>query len=163
MIDTTDNSNDTENRAAVILLNPDRTKFLVGHAPNKSWRLPNQWDLVGKGHIEKTENAIDTIQRELFEESNIDCTDLEKTFIGTVAYQKGLLSLYVVILPDLNVDIKCQSCFTDNFGKKRPEFTKFEWIDFSQYKQYLYKSLVKAFDTLDIVNTIQKMTTDGIL
>lgn len=150
MTNTTININDTKNRVAAIILSPDRKYFLTGKAPNRKYDLN---DFVGKGHIEFDETPEETLQREIFEESNLNVKDLSFTFVDTIKYQQGQMHFYVIVLPELPKNLKCNSCFTDFRGKEQPEFESFEWVSLDDWNTKLYKSLQKTCQTIfDKVN-----------
>lgn len=141
MINTTDNSLDTKNRIAAIIISPDRKYFLTGKAPNRKYDLN---DLVGKGHIEYTEIPETALQREIFEESNINIKDLSITFVDSIKYQQGQMHFYIIVLPKIPEDIKCNSYFVNFAGRDKLEFESFEWVALKDWKTKLYKSLQKT-------------------
>lgn len=141
MIDTTDNTADTKNRVAAIIISPDRKYFLTGKAPNRKYDLN---DIVGKGHIEYNEKPEVTLQREIFEEANIDIKELSVNFIDSVKYQQGQMHFYAIVLPIIPDDVKCNSYFTDFAGRNKLEFESFEWVSIDNWKTKLYKSLQKV-------------------
>lgn len=145
---------DTKYRVGTILIHPLGTKFLIGRAPNHA-NGPNQWDLVGKGHIQIGDSLEETINRETLEECGLDISKKDKCKIGTFPYSNGTLTLFSVDL-EYKDDIEnifapkpsgfsCSSYF-EWYGKQLPEFEEWKWIEFSDYDKYLYKSLVKLFD-----------------
>lgn len=134
-IDTTDNSNDTQNRVAAIFLSPDKQSFLTGRAPNRKDRN----DFVGKGHIELGEDPLTTLKREAFEEANIDLDEYQVLELTSVPYQKGTMFFYVIPLVEIP-ELKC-NCVFDWYGRKLPEFSRFDWIPLNDWKGKLYKSL----------------------
>lgn len=158
MINTTINNNDTKNRVAAIILSPDRKYFLTGKAPNRKYDLN---DFVGKGHIEFDETPKETLQREIFEESNIDVKDLSFTFIDTIEYQQGQMHFYAIVLPNLPEDLKCNSYFVDFRGKKQPEFESFEWVKLEDWNTKLYKSLQNVCQ--NIFDKVSNWINEGLI
>lgn len=148
MIDTTDTSNDSLDRAAALLVSPDGKSLLIGHAPNRK-SGDNQWDIVGKGHIEKGDNAKNTCVREVEEEASLKINKDSLVYLGSAKYQKGKLHIYIYTLSEMPENIKCNSCF-DWYGKSVPEFEEYKWVTFQEAKKYLYKGLVKVLDELGV-------------
>lgn len=150
MINTSINNTDTKNRVAAIILSPDRKYFLTGKAPNRKYDLN---DFVGKGHIEFGEVPEVTLQREIFEESNLDVKNLNIIFVDTIKYQQGQMHFYAIVLPELPKNLKCNSFFIDYKGKEQPEFESFEWVKIEDWNKKLYKSLQNTcqnvFDKLE--------------
>lgn len=133
---------DTKNRVATLIFSPEG-KLLVGHAPNRPLG-DNQWDIVGKGHIDSTDNPLETCIREVWEESGISIKNSsDLNFQGVVKYQNGSMYIYTLFLEENVDELKCNSFF-DWYGKQLPEFSEFMWIDLVDAKQYLYKVLYKA-------------------
>lgn len=154
MIDTTDDSLDTENRVAAIIQVGD--EILLGHAPNKK-DGPNSWDLAGKGHIEIGDNPEESVIREVKEETNIDITKDDLWRLGSSKYQKGKMIFFLIRLKKKPDDIKCISMF-EMYGKKFPELSKFEWVNLDEATKYLYKGLSKVFE--EYVELIKELKTD---
>ena len=162
VVNTTDNSNDSEDRVATIILSPDRSTFLIGHAPNRSFKKDNQWDIVGKGHIEYGDKPIESAIRETLEESNIDISGLPTTIIDTVKYKTGHMTIVAVVLPEMSVEIICKSVF-DCFGKQLPEFSVFKWITFAEAETHLYRGLYQTLTNASIFEKIENQLKNGLL
>lgn len=154
MIDTTDNSLDTENRVAAIIQVGD--EILLGHAPNKK-DGPNSWDIAGKGHIEVGDSPEEAVIREVKEETNIDITSDDLWRLGTSDYQKGRMVFFLIRLKEKPKNIKCISTF-EMYGKKFPEISKFEWVKLDEAVNYLYKGLSKVF--IDYIDLIKELETE---
>ena len=154
MIDTTDDSLDTENRVAAII--QVGNEILLGHAPNKK-DGPNSWDIAGKGHIEVGDSPEETVIREVKEETNIDITSDDLWRLGTSDYQKGRMVFFLIRLKEKPKDIKCISTF-EMYGKKFPEISKFEWVDLDEAVNYLYKGLSKVF--VEYIDLIKELDTE---
>lgn len=154
MIDTTDDSLDTENRVAAIIQVGD--EILLGHAPNKK-DGPNSWDIAGKGHIEVGGNPEETVIREVKEETNIDIASDDLWRLGTSKYQKGKMIFFLIRLKEKPKNIKCISMF-EMYGKKFPELSKFEWVKIDEAANYLYKGLSKIF--VEYIDLIKELKTE---
>lgn len=142
-------SKDTKNRVAVLLVHPDNQTLLVGRAPNRK-RGPNQWDIVGKGHIASGEDKRTTAVREVWEESGITVHENDLRFIGKAPYTGGEINFYSCNLETEPKELICNSFFEQN-GKTYPEFVEYKWIDFESIPEYLYKSLATV-----LFNVLQK-------
>lgn len=154
MIDTTDDSLDTENRVAAII--QVGNEILLGHAPNKK-DGPNSWDLAGKGHIEVGDTPEDSVVREIKEETNLDINIDDLWRLGSSKYQKGKIIFFLIRLKEKPKNIKCISTF-EMYGKKFPELSKFEWVNIGDAQTYLYKGLSKVFG--DYIELIKELKTD---
>ena len=139
MIDTTDNSLDTENRVAAII--QVENEILLGHAPNKK---------VG-------DTPEDAVVREIKEETNLDINIDDLWRLGSSKYQKGKIVFFLIRLKEKPKNIKCISTF-EMYGKKFPELSKFEWVNIDDAQTYLYKGLSKVFG--DYIELIKELKTD---
>ena len=160
MINTT-YDNDSNDRVGTLIFSPDRSKILIGLAPNHEDDL-NQWDLVGKGHIQYGDMKEETVNNEVYEESGLDVKSLQKEFLGSTKYQKGQIYFYAVVLDSMPEKIECKSCF-DWHGKQLPEFFKFKWVELKEAEKWLYKGLVKAIFQTDIYEKLNKAIENGII
>lgn len=158
MVNTTDNITDTSNRVTAIIISPDRKYFLTGKSPIRMYDLN---DIVGKGHIDYNEKPEVVLQREIFEESNIDINDLSIKFIDSVKYQQSQMLFYAIVLTTIPEDIKCNSYFIDFEGRNRLEFESFEWVSIDNWEPKLYKSLQRICPP--IFNKISDWIERGIL
>lgn len=168
-IDTTDNSQDSKNRAIPIILSPDREKMLIGRAPNKSKSKPHTWDIVGKGHIEYGDDPAETIVREAYEEGDLDIEGVPMTYLGNVKYGEGKGFIYVLVLPEAPNKLECHAVF-DWFGKQLPEFVEYQWVRFDEAEEFLYKKLGEALFKKNIpglgntfIGKVKDMIKSGIL
>lgn len=155
MIDTTDNSNDSNNRVAAIFLSPDKKSFLTGKAPNKKLN-----DFVGKGHIEIDEGPLDALKREVYEETNLNIDDYQVFELTQVPYKKGSIYFYVIPLTAIPTNIKCNSCF-EWYGRKLPEFSRFDWTALDDWKGKLYKSLEAVCEP--VFEKLQSQINNGLI
>lgn len=150
MIDTSDTSHDTRDRVATLIFEPSCTKILIGRAPNRPAK-PFNWDVVGKGHIEVNSDTKETCVREVYEESNIVISNPgDLIFLGKIKYRGGYLFVYSYVLESMPTDIRC-NCEFEWYGKMLPEFKEFKWVTLDEAKTYLYKGLVEALFSLDIL------------
>ncbi|MEI6728296.1 MAG: NUDIX domain-containing protein [bacterium] len=113
---------------------------------------PNQWDVAG-GHMEEGETPIQTIQREVREETGLDVVAI-KTVLGVQTWDK----------PDGTkaVTISTLDLVEGNFEKPQVEYTKisqFKWLewqdleilkqDLSEDEPFIYNLVKKAFEYLN--------------
>lgn len=129
-----------------------KDKYLACHATGKSF--VKGWD-IPKGHIEEGEEAFEAALRELFEETHILLhfpMDNPPVYLGKFDYIHGKkdLELFLVDLPDLNInDLKCTSMF-DRDGDIIPEMDKFTLIPHEKFEGYYYPRLAQILNSLDI-------------
>lgn len=136
---------DSKNRVAVIVISEADDRILIGHAPNVASK-PNSWDFP-KGHIQEGEEPITAAVRELYEETGLVIAPDDLTELNTIRYNGGTITFYKVYLPSVVTDLKCNSYF-EMWGKRMPEFSKFDWVPADQLPSLLYKGLVKPFETI---------------
>ena len=136
---------DSKNRVAVIVISEADDRILIGHAPNVA-NKPNSWDFP-KGHIQEGEEPITAAVRELYEETGLVIAPGDLTELNTIRYNGGTITFYKVYLPSIVIDLKCNSYF-EMWGKRMPEFSKFDWVPADQLPSLLYKGLVKPFETI---------------
>lgn len=125
----------------VFLVN-EKNELLITHPTGMS---KNSWS-IPKGRSEDNESVIETIQRELYEETNlkIDFTD-DYIVLPISVYKsnrKRLCSiLYKVNSEDYNdVELKCDSMVED---LNIPENDIIKWLDFDKCYDLLFDSQVK--------------------
>ena len=136
---------DSKNRVAVIVISEADDRILIGHAPNVA-NKPNSWDFP-KGHIQEGEEPITAAVRELYEETGLIIAPGDLTELNTISYNGGAITFYKVYLPSIVTDLKCNSYF-EMWGKRMPEFSKFDWVPVDQLPSLLYKGLIKPFETI---------------
>ena len=136
---------DSKNRVAVIVISEADDRILIGHAPNAT-NKPNSWDFP-KGHIQEGEEPITAAVRELYEETGLVIAPEDLTELNTISYNGGAITFYKVYLPSIVTDLKCNSYF-EMWGKRMPEFSKFDWVLADQLPSLLYKGLIKPFETI---------------
>lgn len=136
---------DSKNRVAVIVISEADDRILIGHAPNAA-NKPNSWDFP-KGHIQEGEEPITAAVRELYEETGLIIAPGDLTELNTISYNGGAITFYKVYLPSIVTDLKCNSYF-EMWGKRMPEFSKFDWVLADQLPSLLYKGLIKPFETI---------------
>ena len=136
---------DSKNRVAVIVISEADDRILIGHAPNAA-NKPNSWDFP-KGHIQEGEEPITAAVRELYEETGLIIAPGDLTELNTIRYNGGTITFYKVYLPSIVTDLKCNSYF-EMWGKRMPEFSKFDWVLADQLPSLLYKGLIKPFETI---------------
>jgi len=63
----------------------DKIYYLLLHYPSAAKTSKEYWDLP-KGHIEKGENILETVKREIFEETGLKNTNFTGEFKETIKY-----------------------------------------------------------------------------
>jgi len=127
---------------------PFSMKVLVGMSTgNGKYDIP-------KGQMEEGERHIDAAIRECKEETGLEFTEKDLTFLGKFAYsQYKDLVLYATFVPSSAIDVDklvCESTFKTKDGRELPELSEFMWMRFSDYEKYLFKSMQKVFSSLSI-------------
>jgi 8-oxo-dGTP pyrophosphatase MutT (NUDIX family)/predicted alpha/beta hydrolase family esterase len=133
-----------------IVFNKQNQIFAQKRLPHR--RLyPNQWDLLG-GHVEKDEDPILAIKREVLEESGLEVKKILK-IVDTVEWENDraekMLAISTLVEPlgDLN-----------NPKVETEKVSEYKWIDGTsletlrenkpQNDTYIYKTAKKALETL---------------
>lgn len=127
---------------------PFSMKVLVGMSTgNGKYDIP-------KGQMEEGERHIDAAIRECKEETGLEFTEKDLTFLGKFAYsQYKDLVLYATFVPSSAIDVDklvCESTFKTKDGRELPELSEFMWMRFNDYEKYLFKSMQKVFSSLSI-------------
>jgi len=139
-----------ERSAGAIILRKESGKplFLLLHYPSLNHRADKEyWDLP-KGHIEKNEDILETVRREIFEETGLKEVNFIEGFKETIKYffkweGKNILKFVTYYL----VETKTEEV------KISPEHIGFRWLPFEEaLKQLTFKNakeiLKKANDYL---------------
>lgn len=106
--------------------------YLLLHYPSASHRAEkNFWDFP-KGHVEKGEKEIDTVKREIFEETGLKNIKIYENFKETIKYYfrfqgKTILKFVTFYLAE---------AFEEKV-KISPEHIGFLWLDFEKAKEKL--------------------------
>lgn len=128
----------------IIVLN-EKDEILVGHSTgNDKYDLP-------KGQKEENERHIDCAIRECKEETGILFEEKDLSFIDRFNYSRYKdLVLYLADVRSEDIDMTtliCESHFVMK-GKTYPEMDHYKWIPIKDYKDYLFKNMIKVFDEL---------------
>lgn len=70
---------------AIIFRNNKETKYLLLHYPSGSKSKKDYWDFP-KGHVEKGEKEIDTVRREVKEETGLENIEIAEGFKEWIKY-----------------------------------------------------------------------------
>ena len=120
----------------------------------------NCCDLM-KGHAHVGEGLKAAAMRETWEECGIHLKDL-KQISSDLQYTKlDTLTFFVSKmdeLPDTNT-LKCNSYFTDDYGKQLPEIVHYYKIPIDELPTYLYRGLSRLIVNNGLIDKIKDETT----
>jgi 8-oxo-dGTP pyrophosphatase MutT (NUDIX family) len=111
----------------ILVLNP-RAELLLCHVTG-AWH----WD-IPKGSAEPGEAPLAAALRETREECGLDFADRPLLDLGRMAYQSHKnLHLFGALTEPFDVAVcRCDSHYTDGWGRNRPEMDGFEWVPFDR-------------------------------
>lgn len=116
--------------AGFILIDKATHMVLAGHPNGRPYSRDFAYDLP-KGHIEEGETPLEAAKRELKEETGIVLSEGTNIYeIGHVSYNsKKSLHLFSAEI-DIDVgSLRCESMFTDSYGKIKPEVDHYKLTD----------------------------------
>lgn len=135
-------TNDGKEISCAIVIKNSNDEILGCHTTGKKWK-EGSFDLP-KGHQEIGENPLDTAIRECLEETGLDLKNEKSKIIdlGIFKYTatKVLHIFYIEMeIPDLDT-LKCESTFTDPWGRERPEVNGYAKIGVTE-RNLFFKSI----------------------
>ena len=119
----------------------NKGEFLICHptnAKNDVWSIP-------KGHMDEGETELEAAAREVFEETNINITCVNKFHElspSTYPNNRKVLHSFVTFEKYSNksfdkFNLKCNSFVTTRDGNTFPEVDKYMWVTLDEAKKYL--------------------------
>lgn len=128
------------------LILTDCKKFLACHVTGrKNYDIP-------KGLVDAGEKPVMACIREAEEETGLNIGEKELVDLGVFEYYRGKdLHLFLMMekkLPETK-NMKCKSFFTDKKGRKLPEVNGFRYINFSEKRLYMIKSMADVLDKVE--------------
>ena len=121
----------------VWIVNDNKQVLIQKRAATKKW-LPNKWDGSATGHVEAGETMLQGCQREVKEELGIDTKQTDFVFLGEyiadTVWEIGQVYMLKNNLP------------TDKMTMQPEEVSELKWLDFDEFKEFLYSQDFVPYD-----------------
>ncbi len=121
----------------VWIVNDNRQVLIQKRAATKKW-LPNKWDGSATGHVTAGETMLQGCQREVQEELGIDAEQTDFVFLGEYVADT-VWELGQVYMLKNNSPI-------DKMTMQSEEVSELKWIDFDEFKEFLYSQDFVPYD-----------------
>jgi 8-oxo-dGTP pyrophosphatase MutT (NUDIX family) len=118
-------------------------QYLMLKRSDKNTFLPNIWQMV-TGTVEENEKVVNTIIRELKEETGLDASEIIvipriNTFFMHTNDEICLCPVFLVFVKDKTI-------------KLSDEHSKFKWVNYTKAKKLIY--WIDQIDSLDLIESI---------
>lgn len=126
------------------LIITDNKQILLGKITgSKKYDIP-------KGGIDENETPLETMIREVKEETNLKIKKDNVEYLGFFDYipNKKKLHLFKMVvekMPEIKA-LKCNSFFIHKYGRSLPELSDFIIIDIKELKDYVFPNMFKVLN-----------------
>jgi 8-oxo-dGTP pyrophosphatase MutT (NUDIX family) len=140
----------------ILVLNP-QAELLLCHV-TAAWH----WD-IPKGSLEPGETPLAAALRETREECGLDFSGQRLTDLGRMAYRpRKDLHLFAVLGERFDPAIcRCDSHYTDSWGRGRPEMDAWEWTPFARVPRRCARHMIEVLtQTLSLTALLARLHAD---